>query len=207
MSAAGEAARIAVCISGGGRTLLNLVDRIEAGELRARIGLVVASRECPGAQRARRLGLPVRVEEGDIAPERLAAMLEEAGCAWIVLAGYLRLAPIPPGFEGRMVNIHPALLPSFAGRGMHGMRVHEAVLEAGCKVSGCTAHLCDAQYDTGPILLQRCCEVRDDDTPETLAARVFELEKEVLPEALSLLLSGAIEVEGRRTRRRSPAER
>ncbi|MFG0273877.1 MAG: phosphoribosylglycinamide formyltransferase [Phycisphaerales bacterium] len=200
-------ARLAACISGGGRTLLNLADRIDAGRLDAEIALVIASRECAGAARARERGLPVVVEPGDIPVERLGAMLREAKAEWVVLAGYLRLLPIPPGFEGRIVNIHPALLPSFGGRGMHGERVHRAVIDAGCKVSGCTVHLCDDRYDTGPIILQRACEVRDDDTPATLGARVFELETEALPDALSLLLSGAVDVEGRRTRRHAPAER
>jgi len=199
--------RLAVCISGGGRTLLNLADRIDAGDLDAEIGVVIASRECPGAERARKRGFEVAIEPGDIAPERLSAILHAAGADWVVLAGYLRLLPIPPAFAGRVVNIHPALLPAFGGPGMHGERVHRAVIEAGCKVSGCTVHLCDAAYDTGPIVLQKVCPVRDDDTPETLGARVFELEKAALPEALGMLLAGEIEVEGRRTRRRAPAER
>jgi phosphoribosylglycinamide formyltransferase-1 len=200
-------ARLAVCISGGGRTLLNLADRIDAGRLDAEIALVIASRECAGADRALARGLPVVVEPGDIPAARLGALLREARAEWVVLAGYLRLLPIPPGFEGRVVNIHPALLPAFGGRGMHGERVHRAVLDAGCKVSGCTVHLCDDRYDTGPIILQRACEVRDDDTPETLGARVFDLETEALPDALALLLSGAVDVEGRRTRRHAPAKR
>lgn len=199
--------RLAVCISGGGRTLLNLAERIEAGRLDAEIALVIASRECPGAERARQRGLPVTVEPGDIPAARLGALLHEAGAEWVVLAGYLRLLPIPPGFAGRIVNIHPALLPAFGGRGMHGERVHRAVLDAGCKVSGCTVHLCDDRYDTGPIVLQRACEVRDDDTPDTLGARVFDLECDALPDALAMLLAGAVEVLGRRTRIRKPAKR
>jgi phosphoribosylglycinamide formyltransferase-1 len=198
---------LAVCISGGGRTLLNLADRIDAGDLDAEIALVIASRECPGAERARERGFEVAVEPGDIAVDRLSAMLHASRAEWVVLAGYLRLLPIPPDFAGRIVNIHPALLPAFGGPGMHGARVHRAVLDAGCKVSGCTVHLCDAEYDTGPIVLQSVCAVRDDDTPETLAARVFELEKDALPEALRLLLAGEIEIDGRRTRRRAPAKR
>ena len=193
-------ARLAVLISGGGRTLLNLLDRIEAGELDAEVTLVIASRECPGAERARRRGLPVFVQHGELERESFGALLREHGIDWVVLGGYLKLAPIPEGYDGRMVNIHPALLPSFGGPGMYGGRVHEAVLNAGSRVSGCTVHLCDDRYDQGPIILQRACEVREDDTPETLAARVFELECEALPNALALLLSGRVQVVDGRVR-------
>lgn len=191
---------LAVMLSGTGRTLLNLCDRIESGVLPARIGVVIASKECLGVQRARDRGLTTKVMPGNLSPEDLGRTLREAGAQWVVLAGYLKLIRIPPGFEGRVVNIHPALLPSFGGSGMYGAKVHEAVLAAGCKVSGCSVHLCDERYDTGPILLQRSCEVREDDTPSTLAARVFELEQEAYPAALALLLAGRVKVEGRRAR-------
>src|SRR4029450_5553555 len=98
------------------------------------------------------------------------------------------------------MNIHPALLPSFGGKGMYGRRVHEAVLAHGCKVSGCTVHFVDGSYDTGPIVLQRTCPVADDDTPETLAARVFEEEKVAYPEAIRLFAAGRLKIEGRRVR-------
>ncbi|MEC9372570.1 MAG: phosphoribosylglycinamide formyltransferase [Planctomycetota bacterium] len=187
-------------ISGSGRTLVNLAERIERGELPAQIGLVIASRECLGADRSRELGFPTVVQRDLGDGEAFERTLREHGADWVALAGYLRLAPTPPSFAGRIVNIHPALLPSFGGRGMYGLRVHEAVLEAGCKVSGCTVHLCDEAYDTGPIVAQRTCEVLDDDTAESLAARVFELEKEVFPAALRLLIEGRVSIEGRRTR-------
>lgn len=191
---------LAVMLSGSGRTLINLCDRIQAGRLSAAIGLVIASREGLGAQRARERGLTTRIMPGNVLPDDLGRVLRGAGAEWIVLAGYLKLVRIPPGFEGRVVNVHPALLPSFGGPGMYGTSVHAAVLAAGCKVSGCTVHLCDDRYDTGPILVQRSCEVREDDTSETLAARVFELEKETYPAALELLLAGRVKVEGRRAR-------
>ena len=186
-------ARLAVFLSGTGRTLVNLAQAIERGEAPAVIGLVVASRECKGAERARELGLPVRVIEGDIDPGSMERLLDEFSIDWVVLAGYLRLAPIPARWAGRMVNIHPALLPEFGGPGMYGPRVHRAVLESGARESGCTVHLCDAGYDTGPIVLQRKCPVFDGDTPETLARRVFQLEVEAYPEALRRLIEQASE--------------
>jgi len=187
-----ERAPIAVFLSGSGRTLVNLADRIAAGELPARIVLAVASRECLGAQRARERDIPTRVVEGDLAPGELSRLLEEAGAQWVVLAGYTRLLPIPPGFEGRVVNIHPALLPKFGGPGMFGPRVHQAVIDAGETESGCTVHLCDDRYDAGPIVLQKRCPVLPNDTPEELAARVFELEREAYPEALRGLIAGSL---------------
>jgi len=189
-----------VLVSGSGRTLVNLAERMRDGSLPARIALVIASRACLGAERARDLGLETHVMPGDLSPADLEARCKEREVEWIVLAGYTRLAPIPPAYTDRMLNIHPALLPSFGGPGMHGERVHRAVLDAGCKVSGCTVHLCDATYDTGPIVLQRCCPVEDDDTPETLAARVFDLEREAYPEAIRRVLTGRVSIEGRRAR-------
>lgn len=195
-------ARLAVFISGGGRTLLNLHEQIRAGRLSATIGLVVASGEVAGAARARELGLPVEVVPGRIAPDRLAAMLSAHGIAYVALAGYLKLLPVLGEYRRRVVNIHPALLPAFGGAGMYGHRVHEAVLAAGCKVSGCTVHMVNDEYDRGPIIAQAVCPVLDDDTPETLAARVFELECRTYPTALSYLVAGRVEVVGNRTRLR-----
>ncbi len=192
--------RLAVMLSGAGRTMVNLHDRILAGRLPGTIALVIASRECRGAELARERGLDVRVMPGVIPAETLGGVLAEAGVGLVALAGYLRKLEIPPAYRDRIVNIHPALLPSFGGPGMYGRRVHEAVLAAGCKASGCTVHLCDDRFDEGPILVQRACEVKEDDTPETLAARVFELELEAYPAALELLMAGRVKVEGRRAR-------
>jgi formyltetrahydrofolate-dependent phosphoribosylglycinamide formyltransferase len=184
--------RLAVLLSGSGRTLVNLAERIRAGRLRAEIALVAASKECLGAQRARELGLNTRIIPGNIPESELERLCREHRIDWVVLAGYLRLLPTPRSLAGRIVNIHPALLPEFGGPGMYGHHVHEAVLKAGRKVSGCTVHLCDESYDRGSIVLQRECPVLADDTPETLAARVFDLELEAYPEALELLLSGRV---------------
>ena len=195
-----QPARLLVMLSGGGRTMLNLADRIDRGDLPATIAGVVCSRDCMGVTRARDRGFPTEVRTGNLTADELGATARDAGADLIVLAGYLRLVRVPRGYENRVVNIHPALLPSFGGPGMYGDRVHQAVLASGCKVSGCTVHLCDAGYDTGPILVQKACEVRDDDTPEALAARVFELETQAYPEAIRALIEGRVSIAGRRAR-------
>ncbi len=182
-------ARLAIFISGSGRTMVNIADHIDAAELPAEIGLVIASRACQGADRARERGFPARVMSGEIDPEHLAHIFKEHAIDWAVLAGYTQLLPIVPGYEKRTVNIHPALLPKIGGDGMFGSRVHQAVLDAGETESGCTVHLCDANYDTGPTILQMKCPVEPDDTAETLAARVFELELEAYPAALRQLIT------------------
>lgn len=192
--------RLAVLISGGGRTMANLAERVASGALAAEIGVVIASRECPGADLALEHGLPTLKIPGEIPAPTLERVLRDHAVDWLVLAGYLRLLRLPGAYENRAVNIHPALLPSFGGPGMYGERVHRAVLEAGCKVSGCTVHFCDDAYDRGPIVAQRSCEVLDTDTPETLAARVFALETVLYPWALERLLTGRYSIEGRRVR-------
>jgi phosphoribosylglycinamide formyltransferase-1 len=176
-------------ISGGGRTLTNLKRACDAGEIPARIVGVVASRECPGVEAASGLGIPARVVAGEISAAELQRLAVEFGASWVVLAGYLRKLAIPRGLEGRVVNIHPALLPKFGGAGMYGMHVHRAVLAAGERVSGCTVHFCDGEYDEGATILQRQCPVLPGDTAETLAARVFEVECRTYPEALRMVLA------------------
>jgi phosphoribosylglycinamide formyltransferase-1 len=193
--------RFAVLLSGGGRTMVNLANRIDAGELEAQIALVVASRPCKGVDRARDRGLEARVMPGELSPEAVDDLVRAHAVDWVVLAGYLRRVPITPLIAGRVVNIHPALLPGdgtpgpFGGPGMHGQRVHEAVIDAFKRgevgESGCTVHLCAEGYDDGPVVLTRACPVLPSDTPETLAARVFELELEAYPDALQLLIDRA----------------
>ncbi|MEO1128564.1 MAG: phosphoribosylglycinamide formyltransferase [Planctomycetota bacterium] len=190
----------AVFVSGTGRTLKYIAEDLDAGIIPGAIGLVVSSRDCPAVEFARERGIPTRVERGSIDAPSLVVMLEEAGCTWVVLAGYTRLLPVPPALAGRMVNIHPALLPSFGGSGMYGARVHQAVIDCGCRVSGCTVHLCDDAYDTGPIVAQACCEVLPDDSAEALAARVFQLERQTYPAALAALFSARVSITGRRVR-------
>lgn len=183
-------ARLAVMLSGGGRTLKNLLEHIDRGTLRATVALVVASRECPGAEAARARGIDTRVIPGEIPRDTLGALLRACRIDWVVLAGYLRLVRIPEEYRGRVVNIHPALLPAFGGAGMYGERVHRAVLASGATESGCTVHLCDEQFDRGPIVLQMRCPVLPGDDAASLAARVFELECRAYPEALRRLLAG-----------------
>ncbi len=125
------------------------------------------------------------------------SLCQDANVDLICLAGWLCLLDIPAAYAGKMMNIHPALLPSFGGKGMFGQHVHEAVLAHGCKVSGTTVHFVDNEYDAGPIILQRTCPVEENDTPATLAARVFEQEKLAYPEAIRLFAAGRLKIEGR----------
>jgi phosphoribosylglycinamide formyltransferase 1 len=198
---------LAVLVSGSGTTLQNLVDQIGTGNLDARIPIVIGSRpDLVGLERARKAGLnSLTVDRREFSScaqfsQRVFDLCSEAGVDLVCLAGWLCLLDLPPGFAGRVMNIHPALLPSFGGKGMYGRKVHEAVLAHGCKVSGCTVHFVDGAYDTGPIILQRTCPVVEDDTPQTLAARVFEEEKIAYPHAVRLFQQGRLRVEGRRVR-------
>jgi phosphoribosylglycinamide formyltransferase-1 len=196
--------RLAVCVSGGGTTLQNLIERIDDGRLRARIVRVIASRADIGAiPKAEAAGLPVSVvtRKGTTLAAFSDAIFDavrSSAADLVILGGFLNLIEIPRDYEGRVLNIHPSLLPGFCGAGFHGQAVHEAVLAFGAKVSGCTVHFADATYDTGPIVVQTAVPVLDDDTPATLAARVFEAEREALPRAISLYAAGRLRVEGRR---------
>ena len=199
--------RLAVLISGGGRTMLNILDAIGRGELNAEIALVISSlSNVAGVERARHAGLPLRIvrkrdcADIDAFSERLVEELDAAQVGLVVQGGWLCLWRIPPQYENRVMYIHPALLPCFGGQGMWGHHVHEAVLAAGCKVSGCTVHFCTNEYDKGPIIVQRTCPVQDDDTPDTLAARVFEQECLAYPEAIRLFAAGRLRVEGNRVK-------
>jgi phosphoribosylglycinamide formyltransferase-1 len=198
---------LAVLVSGSGTTLQNLIDQIADGRLSARIAVVIASRSGIGAlDRAARARLMNFVVEksasaapGDFS-RKVFSLCADAGASLACMAGWLSLLEIPPAFAGRVMNIHPALLPSFGGAGMYGARVHQAVLDHGCKVSGCTVHFVDGQYDNGPIILQRACPVLEDDTAKTLAERVFQEETIAYPEAIRLYQAGRLKIEGRRVR-------
>jgi len=196
-----DSIRLVALISGGGTTLQNFIDRIAADALDATIAGVVSSRgDARGVERARRANLPVSVIE--VRSPRFADEVWRAVRGFspdlVCFAGWLHLLPIPADYHHRVLNIHPALLPAFGGKGMYGRRVHEAVLESGAKVSGCTVHFADDTYDTGPILVQRCVPVKDGDDADALAARVFEAECEAYPEAIRLIASGRVKVEGKR---------
>lgn len=199
--------RLAVLVSGSGTTLQNLIDQIAAGALDAKINVVIGSRPAlVGLERAAAAKLPnfvVDRRECDTVAafsKQVFALCDDAGVDLICLAGWLCLLEIPDRYAGRMINIHPALLPSFGGQGMFGKKVHQAVLAYGCKISGCTVHFADNTYDTGPIILQRTCPVLDDDTPETLAHRVFDEEKIAYPQAIRLFQQGRLRIDGRHVR-------
>jgi len=184
--------RLAVALSGGGTTLLNLHDRIQAGTFDAEITCVIASNDhCKGIQHARDRGLPVHVlprkqyADKHAFSDAVFAACRDADADLLILAGFLSLLVIPDDFKRRVLNIHPSLLPKFGGKGMHGHHVHQAVINAGETESGCTVHLADNTYDTGPPVLQKTCPVRPDDTPDTLADRVFALECDAYPQAIT----------------------
>lgn len=199
--------RLAVLLSGGGTTLQNFLDHIRAGRLGAEMVVVGSSRaDAFGLERARLAGVPaVVVERKECVSraefsERLFDACRRERAELVCLAGFLQLIEVPADFLGRVMNVHPALIPAFCGKGYYGHHVHEAVLAYGAKISGCTVHFADNQYDHGPIILQRAVEVRDEDTPLTLAARVFTQECEAYPEAVRLFAQGRLRVEGRRVR-------
>ncbi len=199
---------IAVLLSGGGTTLQNLIDVQSSGALPVRIVQVIASKHgVMGIERAQRAGLPVDaiVRRSFVSAhtysERLFGQCRQAGAELVCMAGFLQLLRIPEDFTHRVMNIHPALLPAFGGKGMYGRHVHEAVLAFGAKISGCTVHFADNEFDHGAVILQRSAPVLDNDTPETLAARVFEQECIAYPEAIRMFAEGKLRVEGRRVRR------
>jgi phosphoribosylglycinamide formyltransferase-1 len=199
--------RLAVCVSGGGTTLQNLIDLIAAKKLRATIVQVVASRPkiaaIPRAEAAR-IPLALAGRGAKQTPGACSTAvfnpIRRSKADLVILGGFLRLLEIPPEYQGRVMNVHPSLIPAFCGKGFHGAAVHQAVLDAGVKVTGCTVHLADSQYDTGPIIVQRTVPVREDDTAETVARRVFKAECQALPEAIELYAHGQLRVEGKRVR-------
>jgi len=199
--------RLAVLLSGGGTTLQNLLDCTADGRLPAQVVCVLSNQpQAHGLSRGRAAGIPTAVVERKACSSReefsarLFQHCRDAGADLVCLAGFLQLVLIPPDFGNRVMNIHPALIPAFCGKGFHGRRVHQAVLEAGVKLTGCTVHFADNQYDHGPIILQRPVSVAEGDTPETLAARVFAEECAAYPEAIRLYAQDRLRVEGRRVR-------
>ncbi len=198
---------LAVFFSGGGSTLQNLLDRISQGRLDACVDWTLSSREgVGGIEKSHRAGIPCLVlprkefESHEAYSEAVNLHLERHPADLIVLAGFMSLYSFPPAYQGRVMNIHPALIPAFCGKGLYGHHVHEAAIAAGVKVTGCTVHFADNEYDHGPIILQRCIPVLDEDTPETLAQRVQALEREVYPEAIQLFAEGRLEIAGSRVK-------
>jgi formyltetrahydrofolate-dependent phosphoribosylglycinamide formyltransferase len=205
-----RAIRLGVLISGGGTTLMNILEYINAGRLNAEVAVVISSRSTvAGVERAKNAGLDVKIirkkDYGNIDEfsKRIEEELVAANVDLVVQGGWLCLWKIPARYENRVMNIHPALLPSFGGKGMWGHHVHEAVLKAGCKVSGCTVHFCTNQYDKGQIIVQRACEVKEGDSPETLAARVFEQECIAYPQAIRLFAENKLPVQNDKVKMKS----
>lgn len=199
--------RLAVLLSGNGMTLQNLYDLGVAGRLPAQIVVVVANKaDAFGIERAKKMNVPghvvTRKDAGSLEEfsRRIFEKCREAQVDLVILGGFLQLIQVPDDFLGRVMNIHPALIPAFCGKGFYGHHVHEAVLEMGVKITGCTVHFADNQYDHGPIILQRPVPVFDDDTPKTLSARVFAEECIAYPEAIRLYAENRLKIEGRRVR-------
>lgn len=201
--------KIAVLVSGGGTNLQALIDAQNRGELSGgQIVRVIASRPDAGAlERAKKAGIPGAVvrrkdyADASAFDAALLAELEGCGAELVVLAGYLSILSesVVSRYADRILNVHPSLIPSFCGKGYYGLKVHEAVLAYGVKVSGATVHFVNEVPDGGAILLQQAVEVRPDDTPETLQRRVMEqAEWKLLPRAVALFCEGRIRFEGRR---------
>jgi phosphoribosylglycinamide formyltransferase-1 len=197
--------RIGVLLSGEGTSFENLAAHIDDGRVPAEIAVVISSKEkAGGLERARRRNIPAvavpRKKHPDVAEfnDALHAALEQHGADFVALLGFLSPFETRGKFDGRAINAHPALIPAFCGHGFYGQRVHQAVLESGVKVTGATVHFVDAEYDHGPIILQEAVAVHDDDTPETLAARVQAAERRLVPEAIRLFAQGRLVLDGRR---------
>jgi len=202
-----SALKLGVLVSGSGTNLQAIIDSIKSGKLKVSVEVVISSREDAFAiKRAKESG----IEAVAICPEwfpskaeyeeAMINKLREAKVELVVLAGFLKvLSPhFIRAFAGRIINIHPSLIPAFCGKGYYGLKVHKAGLEYGAKVTDATVHYADEGTDTGPIILQKAVEVRDDDTPEILSKRVLEVEHEILPEAIRLFAEKKLDVVGRR---------
>ncbi len=176
-------ARLAILLSGSGTTYVNLVEAIGRGELPAEIAVVISSKaDAGGVERARSFGHPLVIAS---TPDAVTAALRAHRTEWVAMCGWLRFYDPPAELRGRVLNIHPSLLPAFGGRGMYGIHVHRAVLAAGVAESGCTVHLVTGDYDSGPHLDQARVPVVPSDTPESLQTRVQAAERALYPRALA----------------------
>ncbi|MBN2410353.1 phosphoribosylglycinamide formyltransferase [candidate division KSB1 bacterium] len=203
-----EPIRLAVFASGRGSNLESIMNNIKACRLDAKIVVVISNNSKSGALElavnnkvaAHHISrLQFETEESYI--NHLLEVLKKCDTQLVILAGYMKKVPVKiiQTYKHRILNIHPALLPSFGGKGLYGKYVHEAVLEYGCKVSGATVHIVDEEYDTGPPVYQQCVPVLNDDSPETLAARILKVEHEIYPKAIQLFAEGRVTVHGRKT--------
>lgn len=196
--------RLVVLISAGGTTLQNLIDQIALGTLAVDLVEVISSHPgVYGLERARRAQIPTsiitRKQAGSTQQfsDAVFSRCRELKADLVLMAGFLQFLLIPDDFLYRVMNIHPSLIPAFCGHGYYGHHVHEAVLKRGVKVTGCTVHFADNEYDHGPIIVQKCVTVAEEDTTETLAARVYAKECEAYPEAIRLFTEGRLQVQGR----------
>jgi formyltetrahydrofolate-dependent phosphoribosylglycinamide formyltransferase len=200
--------RLAVLLSGGGTTLQNIIDLTEAGELPAEVAVVISSRkDAYGLVRAEKAGIPTAVvpsREYKRDWTKMSTAITDALAPYdvdlVVLAGFMCLYLFPDRYENRAINVHPALIPAFCGQGMYGHLAHEAVIEYGVKVSGCTVHMVDREYDHGPVILQRTVPVLSGDTADTLAERVMAEERIAYPEAIRLFAEDRIRVKDGKVR-------
>lgn len=199
--------RVAVLLSGNGTSLENLFEHMDRGEVPGEVCVVISSKaKAFGLERARRRGIPAiavaRAEHPDITAfnDALHAELAKHDVDLIALLGFLSLFELRGQYEGRVINVHPALIPAFCGHGFYGHRVHEAVLEAGVDTTGATVHFVDEEYDKGPILIQESVPVQTGDTPDSLAERVQAAERRLVPQAIRLIAEGRVQIEGSQTR-------
>ena len=196
--------RIAILISGSGSTLKNLIELIDRGELDVEIVAVVSSNPAAGGLRyAGDADIPARILEtknfNSIAAfsDAIFAFCREQRAELIVMGGFLKRISVPADFVNRIINMHPSLIPAFCGKNYYGHKVHQAILDYGCKLTGCTVHFVDDHYDHGPIIMQRPVEVLPEDTAESLAARVQALERQIYPEAIRLIAEKRVMLNGR----------
>ncbi|MBR6881048.1 MAG: phosphoribosylglycinamide formyltransferase [Clostridiales bacterium] len=198
--------KIAVFVSGGGTNLQAIIDNISSGYLKGVeiVRVIASNKDAYALQRAADNGIPAKVMSVRDYPSRnewdeaVLSELRESGAELIVLAGYLSLlgTMVVHEYSDRIINIHPALIPSFCGAGMYGIRPHEAALKRGVKVSGATVHFVNENYDEGPIILQKSVDVLPDDTPESLQKRIMkECEQVILPRAIRLIADGKVSIE------------
>ncbi len=198
---------IAVFVSGRGSNLESIFSQINNGRLNANVALVISNRsDAPALDLAQSQGAkaihlsPKQFTDDSEYKEILLNLLQTENIDLVVLAGYLKKIPasVVNRYKHRMINIHPALLPAFGGKGLYGRYVHQAVLEFGAKVSGATVHFVDTEYDTGPPIIQECVPVLDEDTPESLAKRILEVEHRILPQAIEYFCNNQLDVKGRK---------
>lgn len=198
---------IAVFASGRGSNLMAILNAIKEGILNAKVSVVISNNSNAGALEIAKANgidaLHISRKQFSSDEEYIRKILDELrsrNIQLIVLAGYMKKIPseVVKEYRNRILNVHPALLPAFGGQGMYGLNVHKAVIESGVKITGVTVHIVDEEYDHGPIVMQRAVEVRDSDTPETLAQRVLEVEHEIYPQAIKLFVEGKVRVLGRK---------